>query len=127
MAHFARLNENNIVTEVVVISNADLVDDTGAEVEALGIAVCESVVGPGPWVQTSYNGNMRRRYAGKGMTYSHEHDAFILTQPYPSWLLDLDCPYDWVAPVSKPDDDACEGGYWEWNEEGQNWECKTPE
>jgi hypothetical protein len=118
MAHFARLDENNVVTMVTVVSNDDIFNDAGAEVEALGVVVCESVVGDGPWVQTSYNGNMRRRYAGIGMTYSSEHDAFINPQPYPSWLLDLEDPDDWTSPVSKP----TEEGYWyEWDEGEQTW------
>jgi hypothetical protein len=118
MAHFAQLDQNNIVTQVTVVSNDDMLDNKGKEIEALGVAVCESVVGAGPWVQTSYNGNMRRRYAGIGMTYSAEHDAFIVPQPYPSWTLDLDDPNDWVPPTPMPTDE----GYWyEWNEEEQEW------
>jgi hypothetical protein len=118
MAHFARLDEINVVVDVVVVSNADVLDSKGKEVEALGIAVCEAVVGPGPWIQTSYNDNFRRRYAGIGMTYSAEHDAFILPQPYPSWTLDIDDPDDWVAPVPKPTDE----GYWyEWDEDDLAW------
>jgi hypothetical protein len=118
MAHFAQLDQNNIVIQVTVVSNEDMLDNKGKEVEALGAAVCESVVGPGPWVQTSYNGNMRRRYAGIGMTYSAEHDAFLLPQPYPSWTLDLDDPNDWVPPTPMPTDE----GYWyEWDEDSLSW------
>jgi hypothetical protein len=118
MAHFARLDETGTVTEVTVVSNDDMFNSKGKEVEALGVAVCEAVVGAGPWVQTSYNGKMRRRYAGKGMTYSAEHDAFILPQPYPSWTLDLNEPNDWAAPIPMP----TEEGYWyEWDEGEQTW------
>ena len=118
MAHFAQLDETATVTTVVVVSNADMVDDDGDEVEALGIAVCETVVGPGPWVQTSYNNNKRRRYASAGMTYSTEYNAFILPKPYPSWVLDLNEPLDWAAPVPMPDDE----GYWyEWDEDNLEW------
>jgi hypothetical protein len=120
MAHFAQLDEKDIIIQVVVIANNDMIDDQGKEIEALGVAVCESVVGPGPWVQTSYHGNFRRRYAGLvlGTTYSVEHDAFILPQPYPSWTLDLNDPNDWVAPIPRPTDE----GYWyDWNEEEQEW------
>jgi hypothetical protein len=118
MAHFARLDETGTVIEVTVVSNGDMLNSKGKEVEALGVAVCEGVVGAGPWVQTSYNGSMRRRYAGIGMTYLSEHDVFILPQPYPSWALDLEDPDDWVAPVPKP----TEEGYWyEWDEGEQTW------
>jgi hypothetical protein len=119
MAHFARL-EDDFVAQVVVISNADIVDEHGAEQESLGVALCEAVVGPGPWVQTSYHGNFRRHYAAfaPGMTYSAEHDAFLFAQPFPSWVLDLNDPNDWVAPIPMPTDE----GYWyEWDEQGQTW------
>jgi hypothetical protein len=125
MAHFAQLDETSTVISVTVVSNADMLDKKGKEVEALGVAVCEAVVGPGPWIQTSYNDNFRRRYAGIGMTYSAEHDAFILSQPYPSWTLDLDDPADWVAPVPMPAE-PCDVGFWDWNEEGQTWVCNQP-
>lgn len=125
MAHFAQLDESATVISVTVVSNADMLDDKGNEQEALGAAVCEAVVGSGPWVQTSYNSNARNRYAGIGMTYSTDHDAFILPKPYPSWTLDLNDPDDWVAPVPMPTEE-CENGSWQWNEEGQNWECVIP-
>lgn len=116
MAHFARLDENNIVTMVTVVSNSDMIDENGDEVEALGVAVCEDVVGPGPWVQTSYNGNLRKQYAGIGFTYDADADVFIAPKPevYPSWVLNAD--YDWEAPTPRP-----EGDY-EWNEETQTWD-----
>lgn len=119
MAHFARL-EGDLVTQVVVIANDDILDADGNEVEALGAALCEQLVGPGLWVQTSYSGKFRRRYAGlePGTTYSAQHDAFILPQPYPSWTLDLDDENDWVPPVPMPTNE----GYWyEWDEQGQAW------
>ena len=125
MAHFAQLDDSNTVLQVVVVSNADLLDADGNESEVLGAAVCEAVVGPGPWVQTSYNSKMRRRYAGIGMTYLPEHDAFILPQPYPSWTLDLNNLDDWVPPITRPDEE-CENGWWKWNETEGNWECNQP-
>jgi len=118
MAHFARLDENNTVIMVTVVSNDDMLDSKGKEVEALGVAVCEAVVGEGPWVQTSYNGNIRRRYAGIGCTYDETADVFYTPQPYPSWTLDLNEPNDWAAPIPMP----TEEGYWyEWDEEEQTW------
>jgi len=114
MAHFARLDENSIVTMVTVVSNDDMVDENGNEVEALGVAVCETVVGSGPWVQTSYNNNIRKQYAGRGFTYDPDADVFIAPSPYPSWV--LNAQYDWEAPVPQP-----EGDYL-WNEETQTWD-----
>jgi hypothetical protein len=114
MAHFARLDENNTVIAVVVVSNADMVDDNGAEIESLGIAVCESVIGPGPWVQTSYNGNFRRQYAGIGSIYDADADVFIRPKPFSSWV--LNDQYDWQAPVPQPEGDYA------WNEETLSWE-----
>lgn len=115
MAHFARLNENNVVTMVTVVSNDDMIGDDGNEIEALGVAVCESVVGDGRWVQTSYNGNFRKQYAGIGYTYHSEGDVFVRPSPHPSWHLDED--YEWTAPIPQPDD----GASYEWDEESQQW------
>lgn len=114
MAHFARLDENNIVTMVTVVSNDDMIDQNGNEVEVLGVAVCESVVGAGPWIQTSYSGSFRKQYAGIGYTYDSDADVFISPSPFPSWVLNDD--YDWEPPVPKP-----EGDY-TWNEETQTWD-----
>jgi hypothetical protein len=74
MAHFAQL-ENNIVTQVIVVHNNELLDN-GVESEAKGIAFCQSLFG-GTWIQTSYNGNIRKNYAGIGYTYDPTRDAFI--------------------------------------------------
>lgn len=118
MAHFAQLDETASVISVVVVSNADILDSDGKEVEAMGVAICEAVIGSGQWVQTSYNNRIRRRYAGIGMVYSQEHDTFLLPQPYPSWVLDLSVETDWVAPVPMPTDE----GYWyEWDEDNLAW------
>lgn len=125
MAHFANIDANNIVTNVIVVDNVHLIGETFQQKEASGVRYLQACNVHGDWVQTSYNGNMRRRYAGIGMTYSAEHDAFILPQPYPSWVFDLDDADDWVAPVPKPTEE-CENGLWQWNEEGQNWECVIP-
>lgn len=115
MAHFARLDENNLVVMVTVVSNDDMTDENGIEVEALGVAVCEAVVGAGPWVQTSYNDKIRKRYAAIGFIYNANADVFYNpTPPYPSWVLNAD--YDWEAPVPKPEGDYA------WNEETQAWD-----
>lgn len=117
MAHFAQIDENNIVTQVVVVSNDDLIDENGIEDESLGVAVCESVVGPGTWVQTSYNGNIRQRYAQVGFVYVSDADLFYdPVSPYPSWTLDEN--YSWQPPTPHPLD----GGVYEWNEQAQTWD-----
>lgn len=115
MAHFVRLDENNVVVEVVVIANQDTADAYGVEKEYIGAAFCERLFG-GRWVQTSYNGNFRKRYAGKGMTYREDLDAFVYPQPFPSWTLDP-VTAEWKAPVPMP-----EIGMWRWNETTQQWE-----
>jgi hypothetical protein len=114
MAHFCRL-ENNIVTQVIVVSNQDTADEHGVEKEEIGIAFCSNLLG-GTWIQTSYNGNIRKNYAGVGYTYDEARDAFIPPKPYNSWLLDED-KAQWKAPVDYPTDDK----RYTWNEESLNW------
>jgi len=123
MAHFAELDQNNVVTRVLVVNDDYLRDENGNEVEALGCAHMESIHG-GKWVQTSYNNNIRVRYAGIGCTYDETLDAFIPPKPYPSWIFNQTTA-DWEAPVPMPTD-APEGSYYEWNEEILNWELITP-
>jgi len=95
MAHFAQLDENNVVLQVIVVNNAELLDESGQESEAKGIAFCQSLFG-GTWVQTSYNGGFRKNYAGVGCIYLADIDAF-------------------VPPM--PDD----GQMYSWDEESQSW------
>lgn len=86
MAHFAELDENNIVKQVIVVHNNELLDN-GIESEDKGIAFCQSLFG-GNWKQTSYNGNFRKNYAGIGFTWDEEIDAFIPPKPEEgSWIL----------------------------------------
>lgn len=86
MAHFARLDENNVVISVIVVSNADTADASGVEKEHIGAAFCERLFG-GIWKQTSYNANFRKNYAGLGYTYDSVRDAFIPPRPGEDWLL----------------------------------------
>ena len=102
MAHFARLDENNVVTQVVVVANKDTADASGVEKEYIGAAFCERLLG-GTWMQTSYNGNMRKNYAGIGYTYNEDIDAFVPPKPFASWVLDTDTA-QWNAPVAMPED-----------------------
>jgi len=117
MAHFAEINENNIVTQVIVIHNNQLLVGE-EESEEKGIDFCESLFGHRNWVQTSYNGNIRYNYAGEGFTYDENNDAFYAPQPYASWSLNED--YKWEAPVPYPED-ASENKIYEWDEENQEW------
>lgn len=111
MAHFAQLDENNIVTQVIVVANEEVPD------EATGVAFCKSLFGDDSiWVQTSYNNNIRKRFAGIGMTFDAERDAFIPPKPFPSWVLD-EQELVWIAPVPKPDD----GKRYKWDEETLTW------
>ena len=103
MAHFAQLDENNIVTRVIVVSNNDIMVN-GVETEQKGIDFCKSLFGQSTnWVQTSYNSSFRVRYASIGYSHASSLDAFIPPKPYPSWILNT-TTYDWVSPVPKPND-----------------------
>lgn len=116
MAHFAQLDENNVVTQVIVIHNNECQID-GVESEDTGILFCKSLFGAGTrWKQTSYNGNIRKHYAGIGYTYRADIDAFVPPQPYPSWALDADA--NWQPPVAMPTD-----GMYSWNEANQTWDA----
>lgn len=114
MAHFAKLDSNNVVTQVIVVHNNELLDN-GIESEAKGIAFCQSLFG-GVWKQTSYNGNMRKNFAGIGYTYDSGRDAFIPQKPYNSWTLD-ESTCQWTAPVTYPND----GKNYSWDESVTNW------
>jgi hypothetical protein len=114
MAHFAELDSNNVVLRVVVIANKDTADADGVEKEYIGAAFCESVLG-GTWKKTSYNGNIRKNYAGIGYTYRADIDAFVPPQPYASWVLDENA--QWQAPIPYPTD----GKRYEWDESTQSW------
>jgi hypothetical protein len=114
MAHFAKI-EDNLVTQVIVVDNSDILDGDGNESEALGVEICQNLLG-GTWVQTSYNGNIRKNYAGIGYTYDSTRDAFIDPSPYASWVLnETTCKYE--APIAYPSD----GKHYKWNEETTSW------
>jgi hypothetical protein len=130
MAHFAKLDENNIVTQVIVVDNKDITDPhTGQEDEILGIAFCKKLLG-GNWVQTSYNNNMRVRYAGIGYSWSKELDAFIPPKPFPSFVLNPETA-DWESPVGPAPELTEEQREafvrYEWDEENTQWNLVTPE
>jgi len=121
MAHFAQLDENSVVTQVIVVHNNECLDANGVESEAVGAGFCTRLFG-GRWVQTSYNASMRKNYAGIGYTYDAGRDAFITPQPYPSWVL-IEDTCQWQAPVPMPDD----GKPYSWDESTTSWlEIKPP-
>ena len=113
MAHFAQIH-NNTVINVIVVDNQVLLNDAGVEQESLGVQFCQDLMG-GTWVQTSYNNNFRKQYAGIGYTYDTSADVFVPPAPYDSWLLDSN--HDWQAPTPMPDDDKI----YEWSEETLSW------
>lgn len=114
MAHFAKI-ENGVVTQVIVVSNEDTADIYGVEKESIGAAFCERIFG-GDWKQTSYNGTIRKNYAGIGFSYDETRDAFIPPKPFQSWVLkEEDC--QWVSTVAYPTD----GKLYSWDEDTLNW------
>lgn len=136
MAHFAQLDENNVVTQVIVVSNDDCSDASGTESESIGVAFCQKLLGANTnWKQTSYNGNMRVRYAGIGYSYNESLDAFVPAQPFASWTLNNETA-DWDSPVTQPtltEDQISAGSFYLWDEDAYQadntagWVLQTPE
>jgi hypothetical protein len=115
MAHFAKLGVGNIIERVEVVSN-DIATD-----EQTGVDFLNNLYGTrDTWKQTSYNGNIRKNFAGIGYTYDQTRDAFIPPKPFNSWTLDEDTCL-WEAPVAYPDD----GQDYEWNESTKQWDLVT--
>jgi hypothetical protein len=114
MAHFAQIDDNNIVIQVIVVHNNELLIN-GIESEAKGIVFCQTLFG-GVWLQTSYNGTIRKNYAGIGYTYDSTRNAFIAPKPFASWVLD-EATCKWNAPVSYPND----GNQYAWDEPTTSW------
>ena len=129
MAHFAKINSDNIVVTVHTVDNSKLLGEDGIESEANGVAHLErhGAESGFSWKQTSYNSSggvhkldgtpFRKNYAGRGYTYDAAKDAFIPPQPYPSWTLNEDT-CQWDAPTAYPDD----GKRYEWNEATKAWD-----
>jgi len=116
MAHFAKIGLNSKVIEVVSVHNNELLDANGVEQEVNGINFLTQLTGYPLWKQTSYNGNIRKNYAGIGMTYDEDRDAFIPKKPFNSWVLN-ETTCLWEAPVAYPTD----GQRYTWNEQNQSW------
>ena len=118
MAHFAELDENNIVTQVIVVSNNELLEND-IESEQKGIEFCKNHLG-GKWIQTSYNGNIRKNFASIGYSYDESRNAFIPPKLFNSWILNENT-CQWEPPIAYPTDDLI----YEWNEEIVNWKLIT--
>ena len=146
MAHFAKLDANNLVTQVIVVANEDTADSSGAETESIGVAFCQKLLGASTtWKQTSYNGNFRGNYAGIGYTYISNvatlgvgsTDIFINQQPYDSWAVGVGTA-QWYPPSNPGDAPALTSAeeaarkYYVWNESNYNtnpataWVLTTP-
>jgi hypothetical protein len=126
MAHFAQLDENSVVVNVIVVDNKDVGDLPFPDSESVGISYLKNLYGSETvWKQTSYNNNFRVRYAGVGSTYSVEHDAFIPPKPFPSWLFSVET-LNWVSPTPHPTNyDTSDGALYFWNEQTLSWDQIT--
>lgn len=107
MAHFAKLDSNNVVIDVVVVNNLDCFDfDNGCEREQMGIEYCQQLFNDysSRWIQSSYTGRIRGNHASVGFTYDEELDVFLKPKPFESWVLNT-TTWDWDAPIPMTDDD----------------------
>ena len=146
MAHFAKLDANNLVTQVIVVANEDTADSSNVETESIGVAFCQKLMGASTtWKQTSYNGNFRGNYAGIGYTYISNvatlgvgsTDIFINQQPYDSWAVGVGTA-QWYPPSNPGDapaltsDELAANKYYVWNDSNYNtnpataWVLTTP-
>jgi O-acetyl-ADP-ribose deacetylase (regulator of RNase III) len=145
MAHFAEIDENNIVRRVIVVANNNTMSNGGVEDESIGEAFCQSLFGEDTkWKKTSYNGNIRYRFAAIGDTYDANRDAFIPAKPIDrdydicnSWVLD-ETTMNWKAPITEPtltDEEVAANKYYSWDESayqedgeqnGTGWVLITP-
>lgn len=106
MAHFAEIDENSVVIRVLVVPDEQ--EHRGQEF------LRDDLQLGGRWIQTSFNNQIRKQYAGVGYSYNPVEDIFVAPQPFLSWALDEN--YDWKAPIPQPNE-----GSWYWNEEKQRW------
>ena len=138
MAHFAKLDDKNIVTQVIVVDNDDITDNNGNETESLGVAFCQKLFGADTnWKQTSYNNNLRGNYAGIGATYMSNvatlgvgsTDIFIIQQPHPSWSIGVGTAR-WYSPLGEPpaltSDEEAARKYYIWDEDAYNADTNSP-
>jgi hypothetical protein len=115
MAHFAEIGLNNTVTRVIVINDNECKDQFGNESETIGAKFCHDLFG-GVWLQTSYNGNMRKNFASIGFTYDSTRNAFVPQKPFESWVLDEET-CSWKSTIPMPTD----GKMYSWDESTTSW------
>ncbi len=138
MAHFAKLDVNNIVEQVIVVSNDDIKDNTGTEVENIGVAFCQKLLGADTnWKQTSYNSTFRGNYAGIGYSYATNiatlgvasTDVFLPPNPYASWSVGVTTA-QWYAPIDGPPDltaaEAAANKRYIWDEDAHQADTASP-
>ena len=136
MAHFCQLDENNVVTQVIVVANEDTSDANGVESEEIGVAFCKKLLGADTnWKQTSYNNSFRVRYAGIGYSFSEELNAFIPPKPWPSFVLNEETA-DWVSPLGAApeltEEEIASRSFYRWDEDAYQadnttgWVLETP-
>lgn len=124
MAHFAELDENNIVKRVLVIRDLDTTNQNGQEDESVGVSFLQNLYGQNTiWKQTSYNNKIRHKYAGVGYTYREDLNVFISPSPYASWILN-ETTFEWDPPIPKPDDIIVDNTItsYDWNENTLSWD-----
>ena len=123
MAHFAKLNSNNIVVKIHKVANEAILDSNNVESESKGQELLNSLHGNATWVQCSYNGSIRKKYPNIGDKYDSTRDAFIAPQPYNSWTLN-ETTCIWEPPVAYPSN-ALPHEIWGWSEDNQEWQKLT--
>ena len=129
MAHFAELDENNVVLQVLVVANSDIeVEDVldGLDIvrddEQAGIDFLKGIFpDSGTWVQTSYSRTFRHRFASWGGSYDADNDRFNDPQPFPSWTMDENEPWGWIPPTPFPDEPPADWNVYQWDEGTTSW------
>ena len=116
MAYFARLDENNVVVEVLAVENSVLNDLPYPESEAIGVNFLNGIFNYSKWKQTSYNKNFRFHFASVNYSYDENYDVFLPPKAFPSWTLNTET-FLWQASVAYPND----GKEYQWNEETLSW------
>jgi hypothetical protein len=126
MAHFARLDNNNVVVRVSSVDDHYCCDKNGIESEEVGVAYLQAIHGKDTvWKQTSYNAKIRKNYAFIGCKYDSELDAFLTPQPFKSWTLNSEC--QWVPPVPHPTTNPENGNSYIWDESNLRWVLVGPD
>jgi hypothetical protein len=117
MAHFAQVDSNWVVQQVIAVDNSVLLNEQRVECDWLGEQFCQQLYGAHTkWIQTSYNGNKYKNFAGVGYTFDPHRNAFIPLKPYASWVLNEES-CRWEAPVLYPSD----GQIYQWDEDSLSW------